>query len=72
MSRRRRRITDEQLSENGRRARRLARVGIGASLGLAVGTAVQVAGALGDVAPALGAAIGAVAAVAVNRLPRRG
>ena len=72
MSRPRRRITDAQLTDRGRVARRLARVGIGASRGLAVGPAVQAAGALPQVAPALGAAIGAVLGVAVNRLPRRG
>ncbi len=52
-------------------ARRIARVGIGATAGLVAGTALQ-AGTGWDLAPAAGAAAGAVVAVLVNRFPRGG
>lgn len=52
-------------------ARRMTRVALGATAGLVVGTAVQV-GTGWPPAAAAGAAVGAVAAVVVNRRPRRG
>lgn len=51
-------------------AQRMARVGIGATAGLVVGTAVNVATSQ-PVAPAAGAAIGAVVAVIINQRHRR-
>lgn len=51
-------------------AKRLSRVALAATAGLVVGTTVQVATGW-DLAPAAGAAGGAVAAVLVNRLPGR-
>jgi hypothetical protein len=49
----------------------MARVGIGATAGLVVGTVGQVATG-SALWPAAGAAVGAVAAVVVNRRPGRG
>lgn len=51
--------------------RRMTRVALGATAGLVVGTAVQV-GTGWPPAAAAGAAAGAVAAVVLNRVPRRG
>ncbi|HWH13277.1 MAG TPA: hypothetical protein VNT51_00915 [Miltoncostaeaceae bacterium] len=55
----------------GAASRRLARVALAATAGLVAGTALQVAAGW-DLAPAAGAAAGAVAAVVANRLPREG
>jgi uncharacterized membrane protein len=54
----------------GLASRRIARVGIGATAGLVVGTVAQVA--TGDpLWSAVGAAVGAVGGVLMNRWPRR-